>query len=407
MSETVSDDTSKIKMINKYLDIKDKIKIYIYDFYPPGFTGLKHFIDETKKNRDYDLYETYKSWLYFIDYILQSPMYTTNPSIADFFLVPQWENLYKGKNYYRDLIIPLKNATESEYYKKTSPKRNHIFIYISDDTPLFEERIPEPLRNELKERFIRLSYSGRITGFGKFHNKSQTDSIFHFNSSDEIVVPPCIPTKYCNPNCIKHYKDGVFYDGTLNPPHVQLERRDALHYMNKNVQMTKKAEEGLFGIHCAGYGIWTARFYNYLGLGIIPVLFSDGVIMPFESFFNYKSFSLKILGSTCDSNDQRFVHELKNACTIYRKYSQGQVQHIEIKEEKDVYDRIVNMQNNVKEISCWFDWKSQDPYKNPYTLIMIELNNRLNNTYSPTTNPIAKEEYYDLNSDNLPLYKIF
>ena len=129
MEINVRDDTNYTKIINTYLHIKDTLKIYIYDYYPQGFTGLKHFIDETKKNRGYDWGETYKSWLYFIDYILQSPIYTTDPSIADFFVVPQWENLYKGKNYYNDFILPLINATESEYYKKTSPKRNHIIIY--------------------------------------------------------------------------------------------------------------------------------------------------------------------------------------------------------------------------------------------------------------------------------------
>ena len=332
-------------------------------------------------------------------------MYTTDSSIADFFVVPQWENLFYGNNYHRDLIQPLIDATESYQYKQTSPRRNHIFIYISDDTPLFEERIPLSLRNALKERFIRITYSGRITNFGKYHNRSQSDSIFQFDSSDEIVVPPPVPIKaYRMKDPSRDCINDLYYEGTFDPPTVQVERLDSLNYMKKNFQIANKADSSYFGIHCSGYGIWTARFYNYLSLGIIPILFSDGVRMPFESFFNYKSFSLKILGSTCDTNDQKFVTCLKNACNICRNYSKGE-QNNSLQEEKIVYERIINMQNNVKEISGWFDWKSSEPYKNPFTLIIIELYNRLNKTYVQTANPIAKEEYYDFNSENLRLYK--
>lgn len=399
-------DEGHLKIVNKYLKIKDNLKIYIYNYYPDGFTNLTHFIDETKQNKSYDLKETYKSWLYFIDFVLHSTMYTTDPSIADFFIVPQWENLYKGKNYYEDLVRPLKNATESEYYKNTAPKRNHIFIYISDDTPLSEKRIPVLLRNELKERFIRLSYSGRISGFGKFHNTKQSDSIFNFDSEHEIVVPPGVPLNcaFIPTLAFKKCERDIFYKGTMNVPNAQLERKDALNYMNKNFSLTDNPEDSLFGIHCAGYGIWTARFYNYLNMGIIPILFSDGVIMPFESFFNYKSFSLKVLGSTCDCDDKKLVNYLKYVINIYRRYSQGKDIEINI-EEKEVYSRIIGLQNNIREISSWFNWKSQDPYKNPFTLIIIELSDRLNNNYICSENPIAKEEYYDLNSEKLPLYK--
>lgn len=399
MGDIAQDDERKMNILHRYLHIKDTLKIYIYNYYPSGFSGLQQFIDATKKNRDYDWGETYKAWLYFIDYVLHSPMYTSDPSIADYFVVPQWENLYRGRNFYNDFIMPLKNATESEYYRKTSPKRNHIFIYISDDTPLFDNRIPIVLRSELKKRFIRLTHSGRITNFGKFHNASQSESIFKFQSSDEIVIPPGVPIQYdCSTQPTKQCEYDVFYEGDLDPPSVQTERKDSLQYMKKNFRITNKLESSLCGIHCAGFGIWTARLYNYLNAGVIPIIFSDGVILPFESFFNYKSFTMKILGSTCDSNGQTFVNDLTRAGSIYRKQPQDT-------EEKVVYDRIIRMQNNIKEIAPWFHWKSTDPYKNPFTLISIELYNRLHNTYVPPTNPIAKEEYYDFNVENLSLYK--
>jgi hypothetical protein len=51
-------------------------------------------------------------------------------------------------------------------------------------------------------------------------------------------------------------------------------------------------QDAYFGVHCAGWGIWTARLYNYLEMGIIPIIASDGVILPFEKYINYKSFTI-------------------------------------------------------------------------------------------------------------------
>ena len=445
------------KIIDKFLNINSKLRIYIYDFYPSEFSSLTEFIDKTMENQNYNWGETYKSWLYFMNYLIKSPIYTNDPSIADLFLVPQWENLYKGSNYYRDLILPLKNAIESPYYLNSNPKRNHIFIYISDNTVLSEDRIPSDLRLEIQKRFICITYSGRITNFGKYHIKNQSDNIFNFDSLNEIVVPPGIPINcYSIKNPSKFNNNDIFYSGTLNPPDIQKERKDSLNYINNNININNK-DNCYFGIHCAGYGIWTARFYNYLLTGIIPISFSDGVIMPFESFFNYKSFSLKILGSTCDNNDQNFVKSIKYACNICRKNSENELiinkdennenynkilkiqeNIIELRDwvcknneteiynkilktqeninevkdwfdyknnETEIYDRIFKMQENIIEIRDWFDWKSKIQYKNPFTLIIIELYNRFINDYKPTENPIAKEEFYNFNIENLPLYK--
>ena len=66
MTNTEYKESTKI-IVDKFLSIQKNIKIYVYEYYPSGYSGLKHFINETKKNRNYDWGETYKSWLYFID----------------------------------------------------------------------------------------------------------------------------------------------------------------------------------------------------------------------------------------------------------------------------------------------------------------------------------------------------
>jgi len=374
-------------IINKYLEVTKSLKIYIYDFYPAEFKSLIDFINSTVANKNYDWGETYKSWLYFMHFLVNSPMYTTDPAAADFFLVPQWENLYKGRNFYNDLIMPLKRATQSQYFKNTTT-RNHIFIYISDDTPLYDMRIPLDLRIHLQNRFIRITYSGRITNFGKYHNTNNQESIFSFNSAHEIVVPPGIPVAYYKKEDPKAFcKNNIIYKGTLSPPKNMIERTDFLKYISSNFDICE--DDAYFGVHCAGHGIWTARLYNYLITGVIPILCSDGVILPFERYLNYRAFSIKVLSSTYDKNDQNFVEIIKSVSNRARQDS-----------------LLYGMQKNAKEASEWLDWKSTTPYRNPFTLVILELHDRLKNKDVYVPDPIAKDEFFTFDK-NESLYKLF
>jgi len=380
-------------IINNYKQITNKFKIYIYDFHPPEFKSIKEFVHHTIHDKGFDWAETYKSWLYFMYFVMNSPMYTEDPNIADLFFVPQYEFVYRWKNFKRDYIEPLEKAINSEYYKKSN-KRNHLIVYASDDTVLGDFRIPNHLKDEIRERFFRISYSGRLYKFGKFHNNTVSDTMFDFNPAHEVVVPPGIPLNYCFRKPIQRYHENdIMYIGTLKPINKLVERRDALKYMSQNFTI-KDTDDSYFGIHCAGAGIWTARFYNYLTLGIIPICFSDGVLMPFETFFNYRSFSLKILSQTCDHNKQDFVEKMRSACAAVRDSSENRVQA-----------QIYKMQDNVDEVSDWFNWRSETPLKNPFTLTIIELYNKVNNCFQETENPVAKEEFYDFNESGIPLYK--
>jgi hypothetical protein len=386
-------------IIDNYNQIAKKFKIYIYDFHPPEFKSIKEFVHHTINDKGFDWAETYKSWLYFMYFVMNSPMYTEDPSVADLFFVPQYEFVYRWKNFKRDYIEPLEKAINSEYYKKSYPKRNHIIAYSSDHTVYGDFRIPNHLKDVIRERFFRISYSGRLYKFGKFHNNTVSDTMFDFDPAHEVVVPPGIPLNYYTRKPIKRYHENdIMYIGTLNPINKLVERRDALKYMSQNFTIKDK-DDSYFGIHCAGAGIWTARFYNYLTLGIIPICFSDVVLMPFETFFNYRSFSLKILSQTCDQNKQDFVEKLKSACAATRDFSKDSAR------ENSVSAQIYKMQDNVDEVADWFNWRSETPLKNPFTLTIIELYNKVHNCFQETENPVAKEEFYDFNESCLPLYK--
>lgn len=401
-------------IINLFLKIEKDIKIYIYDFYPSSFKSIEEFVEHTMKNRDYDWGETYKSWLYIMNYIIKSPMYTKDPREADLYLVPQWENLYKGCDYLNDFIMPLHNAIISDTYNRSGPDRNHILIYISDDTPLFEQRTPIQLRKQLKDRFIRITYSGRLNNFGEYHTTRTNSSIFKFDYLDEIVVPPGVPLNYnITKDPSKYCTNNYYYLGDKNPPHEQIERKSFINYMSSNGQINNSVNS-YFGLHCAGWGIWTARLYNYLNMGIIPIIPSDGVILPFEQFFDYESFTVKILSNTRCLKDYRPILYLNNACDYARKYSDINIENT-VDQEEMIAKRLYKMQRNCKKISKWFNWRSTHKYKNPYTLIIIQLydfvmknNARKNGTTDKIISEksfISKKEYYNLNENNVKIYR--
>ena len=374
-----------------YLKCEKSMKIYIYPFYPNGYDSIYSFINHVKNDTNYKWAETYKSWVYFTDFLINSKLLTTDENNADLYLVLQWENYNRGKNYYNDLINPLKKAIDHPIYKATNPLRNHIFIYISDDTPLFESRIPTYIRKELETRFIRLSYSGRIPLFGRYHSSKTNINIFNFNYQNEIVLPCGIPendlTKVSSSHLsLENRTNNFFYKGTLNPAQELIERTQFLNLIKKHADINSDTNN-IYGIHAAGYGIWTARFYHYLQLGIIPIFQSDGVIMPFERFFNYESFSIKLL-SNKDNDD------------IIKRLLDVNLAKSNIK----------NMLNNIESIKDFFNWKSCDKFKNPFTLIVIQLFDFVNINNQKSRNIfeksyIAKKEFYHIENELPNLYR--
>jgi len=383
------EDENSIRDTFKY--ICKNLKIYIYPFTPGGTANLRAFLDTALYDKEHECGATYKAWAYFLDRLIHSPIYTNNPDEADLFLVPHWEPHNRGQAYHNDLIRPLQKAITSDPYIKTFPKRNHLFIYISDNTSLSERRIPQDIRDHLKKRFIRLSYSGRDYDWGQYH----LDEICkkkHFDPQNEIVIPPGIPVQsrgYRNPE--RNCKYDFFYKGSLHPPKRQLERFNFLKYVTSIAELSED-NDSYFGIHCAGWGIWTARLYNYLNLSIIPIISSDGVILPFESFLDYRSFTIKLLSTTYAENNRDphpILHLQDVARTARMKTSKLG------KEKKMVVKRLYQMQDNTKSASYWLDWLSKDEFRNPFCLIAIELFGFIDERYKRSNlNPVSRSEFF-------------
>jgi hypothetical protein len=375
--------------------VQETMRIYVYPLTPGGPRNLSDFIAHAIRDKEHACVETYKAWAYFMERLVASPVYTENPEAADLFLIPQWETLNKGQQYRDDLVRPLEKAIASKLYADTSPRRNHLFIYNSDDSPLSEERIPPSIRDHLRDRFIRISYSGRDSDWGQFHvdRECRGDD---FDPTHEIVVPPVVPVDcrgYRSPG--RGRRHDFYYRGALRPPAEQVERSRFLDYATSFVDVTTD-HDAYFGLHSAGWGIWTARLYNYLNLSIVPVISSDGVILPFERLLNYRAFTVKLLAETYAKNqDPSALARLQKAARAARLHARDSTDLQS--ETAALANRLYGMQRNAKAASYWLDWRSRDEFRNPFTLLLIELYGFVDHRYRrDIRRPVARDEYCEI-----------
>ena len=375
--------------------VQERLKIYVYPLTPGGPRKLRDFIAHAIHHEDHACVETYKAWAYFMARLVESPVYTEDPGEADLFLVPQWETLNYGHKYWDDLVGPLEDVIASRLYADTGPRRNHLFIYNSDDSPLSEERIPSWIRDHLRDRFVRISYSGRDSDWGQFHLHRECRAA-DFDPAHEIVIPPVVPVDcrgYRDPG--RERRHDVYYKGALRPPASQKERARFLDYVTSFVDVSSD-DDAYFGLHSAGWGIWTARLYNYLNLSIVPVISSDGVILPFERLLNYRAFTVKILAETYDRKRERApLTRLEEAATAARLVAR------DVPDPKSetaaLAQRLYGMQQNAKAASYWLDWRSEDAFRNPFSLALIELYGFVDRGHRPDIRrPVARAEFWEI-----------
>ena len=77
------------KIEKLYSECEKAMKIYVYPFYPKKYRSLYSFINHVKNDANYNWGETYKSWVYFTDFLINSKLLTTNKNEADLYLVLQ------------------------------------------------------------------------------------------------------------------------------------------------------------------------------------------------------------------------------------------------------------------------------------------------------------------------------
>ena len=390
--------------------------------------------------------QTYSAGLRFLHRLLLSRMRTRNASRADLFFVPQWEGLlgYFGRGFgafqgfQPQLDLVLESAAFTSSGLRLNP-RNHLAVYTADMT-LSCDRVyvdGERRLDALARRFITLQYSGRVDCAGRCHAKNACCRGC-FDSVD-VVIPSVIPTAAAPSERICSRKASVFrfdFEGGWTHTlwkgrkelvsNVQVERAAAKEFVRElrrrppspdnrtapySHNVTGAAAEAAtlalvntnrsdfgsyFGFHAAGYGTWSARIWDYITRCVVPIIMTDGVILPFERFIHYELFASKLLSTSYalparrDPNTSESssgaptgskpmtmavgLHELsrltraasEHTATMHGRKAVAAAPMQRHSPMDDVHATLMS-------VASWLDWHSTDPYSHPFTLTMLEL----------------------------------
>eukprot|EP00966_Prymnesium_polylepis_P036180 839352-Prymnesium_polylepis.2 len=330
------------------------LRMYLYPITTSGWVSheaMSGFVDEAIANVSAAPLDngrsrmTYSAGLLLMRRLLTSRVRTTDAREADLFLVPQWEGLLgdfgAGLQAFRGVQPQLDLVLDSRIYSDSGPTRNHLVIYTSDATLPCDAGVVqgEIRRRALAERFVTLQYSGRVDCFGLCHTKDACCKGC-YNSSASVVVPSVIPRRQWHGPTSGKCGSRVTPTSTFRfdlevrtrfEATTQIERHAVVHFVRQyrvwqqqQLLLPNTTERGVtrsgtetavavatlalintnrsdfrsvFGLHAAGYGTWSARLWDFMTHCVVPVIFTDGVILPFERFLQYELFSAKLLST--------------------------------------------------------------------------------------------------------------
>jgi len=381
----------------------NRMRIYIYPVTQLGGSiqwDLHSWIDSLQFNDN-----GFDGCLVFIRGLINSEMYTTNASEATFFLVPDWENIIYGMDNETakdqiGMVDPLVKAISSDVYRNASMRqcsdagscRNHIVVYSYDYTPRCEPRLASSraVLQAIDSRFISIQFSGRLDDWGAAHSSQFVLGGGCYRPEHEIVIPSMVPGFV--PNSKSNCKDGrptFFFHGDFHfrkghivsakeePDLRKTERRAFLTFFEaKGLSRTEgMVKGGNYGLSPAGVGTWSARFLFNLRQCSVPILSTDGIILPFERYLNYEAFTSKLLHRTYTNDtwkkDGRTPKQIRAFQNAILTAERCQKKCSLAKQRGDTL--LLKKQDRAQVAFPWLNWHSGDPLVNPFTLTTIEL----------------------------------
>ena len=85
-------------------------------------------------------------------------------------------------------------------------------------------------------------------------------------------------------------KDGM----TIKIGNKQYETMKIIEVIPEKADYIKLMQSSVFALSPEGFVPWSSRIYDSIQIGSIPTILSDRIVLPFERFINWASFSTKI-----------------------------------------------------------------------------------------------------------------
>lgn len=120
----------------------------------------------------------------------------------------------------------------------------------------------------------------------------------------------------------KNIKEKQLYNMTID---IQGKRYDTIKIIEGHIkpdEYIKSIQSSIFSLCPEGFLPWSPRLYETIKIGAIPVVLADNIVLPFERFIDWQSFSVKINVSNI-KNLINYVYRIDN----FEKYIQQKLQN--------------------------------------------------------------------------------
>ncbi|RIB19787.1 Glycosyltransferase Family 47 protein [Gigaspora rosea] len=248
---------------------------------------------------------------------------TSNPNDADFFFIPFfgscylmncWNNNYwnytKSCNLDNQYSLPLMNwiIQEHPYWNRTNGK-DHIMILSMNEIPSYFTE-SQPLL--LNASFLTVIGDRRANGIMEHRYRHMHDIVVP-STADILNLIKINPRKYFSEDgnknarnvfaifrgCCRNigpevdYSAGVislFFNGLADSPRYDIDEAVDLK-IDDYAWLLARAK---FGLAPQGRALGIARLWEYLAFGVVPVIVSDGIVLPFENDVDWNSMAVFI-----------------------------------------------------------------------------------------------------------------
>jgi len=327
--------------------VDGRVKLFMYSA-PPGFNRSLEL--------DYVRYRRSSHMTWKLEYALWNliprHIYTNDPEEADFFIVPNALMGHFGSwtQYLSSLLAPmLRHILNDHPYFNRSGGRDHLFVYSGDTGPMCDCNLATLL---LKEHAFMDSMVGSMLRIGYYGHRgphsttveNRTNANCGWRDGEDIAMPmfneyhkrpPAMPWPAALRSSIVadvHFRGSVW--GPTKPLTCMTVQGAVTYacsigirywlqrYMTRECQLpalpwpalqlpanlklsanrstprcsfqSGDVTRGLYNFCPAAHACWSARFFDSIDRGHIPVVLADGIVQPFEELLDYDHFSVTL-----------------------------------------------------------------------------------------------------------------
>ena len=347
-------------------------------------------------------------------YFKSSSMFTNNPADADFFLIEHdftclfvfgqysaynmSEHQYKYEKVYERHMKPIfDHVVYSQPYFNRSGGKDHLVLFTYDNGPFCQYYEPYfgKLFNSIFNKttlILNFGLSGYEFNYKQLYGKKAAnfDGCIRQHNQDIIIPQYHDYPLHRNLSDIYRLREySAFFKGEYSnrgpsSPFIReflsnFKSNHSLKFFNVPHAWHQGASAMIsyFSLCPAGYAPWSIRLYDSLFHLSVPVILANRILLPFEKFLNWKSFTVKIDTDLIGTTNYSFLETMHSLSEEYRT---ALLKHRRANKDTSLHGKTLpstymwSKLYRVWEASKWLTWETEPGRKRSiWALLAAEL----------------------------------